>query len=1193
MSILSGDIKLLKSAVMADVPEGGGAPTANVIPDAVSNSIFPDISELDRAGGRVNLRKVHVSIQTDDTDTFFGGNVIVAEPFADPRVAATLFSTENVFDTRVQAQSRVESYLNKGPEWGGFLYENHIAGQRAVQLFQRVGSELPRVGQTLVIAQNEGLGNQKEQYVRVTKVSQVERTFTYNVDSDYQAWVVTLDISDALRQDYTGTSANRQFVRATNAALIRDTLVADAGSYYGSSRLTQAAQIGDFSIEAESIYTQLVPSAQTETPLVDVSLTQSTLGYNPSGDVIVQTLNMIFSTTQSIYVGGGILPGSLTVDRGGVVLTDAGGVLYSGASQVGLVDYENGVLSLSTNVYGTNAGLHTVTYTPAVGTRMIGSSIGEYVTAENRSLSKVYPLPEVPAPMSLSVSYQVNSRWYVLREDGTGALRGNDASYGAGTLNRTTGTVVVTFGALPDVGSAIIYQWLPGLVADKYPLAEMSFGAKVFHQIILTKPNPVPETIVITWDHGGAKTASVDASGTISGDATGVVRGRDIYLSPNAIPAKGTEFSVAYDHRITDNVATDLTAGNRAVTDQGTEWRLTFAEVTGDLQSGEIEFSALSPFSLVNGVQQSWGLSQNLLMFHGGKVYIAANRFVPPIEAGTVGTNYIEFAKTFAALVPVMVTDTIPQPVGDLGDVVVSTSSMFTQVNGTHQTASGGLMRVLTGRIFSGIETIASAVDTYTSDALRLYGTTGFGELSAIRFTFASETYADSYLDDALYKNVSTATGLGEAVGTIVPAQGVVNIENWAAGANPAVTNWSASLVPPTAGINAPYNAAFVVLRTAAAPLRPSSMTISGTMLDGTAFTATADAAGQFNHARVKGRLNVEAGVAEVYFVHPTTGPEIDLSFLGISGLTTAKASLVNTSTLKYNAVAYTYLPLDADILGLDPVRLPSDGKVPVFRLGGFAVVGHTGSITATVSNGQTIDCGRVRLSRVRVLGDNGSVINTGYTADLETGTVSFVDVSGYSQPVTIQHRVEDMAVVSDAQISGLITFTRPLTHDYPASSVVSSALITGDLFARVSTVFDQATWTNVWSDTVIGSVATATFNNTAYPIAVTNRGALTERWVIRFTGSTSFEVIGENVGVIAVGNTSTDCAPNNPATGVPYFTIPALGWGSGWATGNVLRFNTIGAGYPVWVVRTIQQGPETVPDDTFALLVRGDVDTP
>ena len=40
MPIQSGDVKLLKSAVMADVPEGGGAPTGLVIADGVSNAIF-------------------------------------------------------------------------------------------------------------------------------------------------------------------------------------------------------------------------------------------------------------------------------------------------------------------------------------------------------------------------------------------------------------------------------------------------------------------------------------------------------------------------------------------------------------------------------------------------------------------------------------------------------------------------------------------------------------------------------------------------------------------------------------------------------------------------------------------------------------------------------------------------------------------------------------------------------------------------------------------------------------------------------------------------------------------------------------------------------------------------------------------------------------------------------------------------
>ena len=75
MTILSGDIKLVASQVMDDVPEGGGAPTATAIVDGASNAIFPDISELDRAGGRINLRKLHVHVQTADRDTYLGGNV--------------------------------------------------------------------------------------------------------------------------------------------------------------------------------------------------------------------------------------------------------------------------------------------------------------------------------------------------------------------------------------------------------------------------------------------------------------------------------------------------------------------------------------------------------------------------------------------------------------------------------------------------------------------------------------------------------------------------------------------------------------------------------------------------------------------------------------------------------------------------------------------------------------------------------------------------------------------------------------------------------------------------------------------------------------------------------------------------------------------------------------------------------------
>ena len=80
---------------------------------------------------------------------------------------------------------------------------------------------------------------------------------------------------------------------------------------------------------------------------------------------------------------------------------------------------------------------------------------------------------------------------------------------------------------------------------------------------------------------------------------------------------------------------------------------------------------------------------------------------------------------------------------------------------------------------------------------------------------------------------------------------------------------------------------------------------------------------------------------------------------------------------------------------------------------------------------------------------------------------------------------------------------------------------------------------------------------------------------------------------MIATGSINEDCSPINPATNEPYFTIRALGWGTGWSTGNILRINTVGALFPLWVVRTIQQGPESGLDYSFSLLTRGDVDRP
>jgi hypothetical protein len=52
---------------------------------------------------------------------------------------------------------------------------------------------------------------------------------------------------------------------------------------------------------------------------------------------------------------------------------------------------------------------------------------------------------------------------------------------------------------------------------------------------------------------------------------------------------------------------------------------------------------------------------------------------------------------------------------------------------------------------------------------------------------------------------------------------------------------------------------------------------------------------------------------------------------------------------------------------------------------------------------------------------------------------------------------------------------------------------------------------------------------------------------------------------------------------------VRAAGWGSGWAAGNTVFFDTVGAEYPVDLVRTVQPSSPAGIDDGFWLVQRGD----
>lgn len=1187
MAILTGDIKLVASQVMLDVPEGGGAPTSTVIQDATSNAIFPDISELDRSGGRVNLRKVHVSVQTPDTDTYLGCNVIVADPPVDPNVSVTLFSTKEIFDRRDSAKKRVEAYLAPGPAWAGFLFENHIIGQRSIQLFQMPSSTAPEVGHTLLIVQNEGLPTEKLQYVRVTRTASVLRTFIKDNGQEYKALIVTADLSDALRFDFMGSPPSEFFRKAAAAALIRDTTVADAAQYFGVVPLTEAVTMGSLSAKAKSIFTQLVPSAQTEIPVIDANAAgeYDTVVDASNGNVSITT-SIGFNPNVALYFGNPVYPGTLNIAYSGGALTDSSGDLLQGTTVIGTVDYARGTATLSPSAPSIG-GSKTITYKAAGAPLQLADTAGIYVSQETRAYNYIQTISPPPAPATTRVSYRSNGKWYDLRDNGGGKLVGSDVAYGAGTVSYTTGTVAVTLGALPDVGSQVILNW--GSRVNYTNRSSVALPPLTV-PLQLAQTGITPGSVVITWNDGTARTATDDGKGNITGSATGTIRYQTglISLAPTVLPAGGQIYTVDYTYGPPD--VQDFPAplrdinGNVPLTLSKSNLRPNTVEVTWNLLYNPYDpvtmtmFPSRDPYKTVrdDGLGR---LKDTLGEDHGAVDY--ATGIISLRTETTVGMPKAKYA--WVTLGVVAGGGTVRRylfqgweyfPIGanmpndETAHVTVKYRSMASDSAVTAFIATTALKFDLTNQYSENIVP------------------------GSVNFTLGGRTYFDRAGN--LYYGLDVASGSATKAGTLNYQSGEVTLDSWVAAASSAV--YVKSLLTSMDG----HPVDEVTFRAPVAPLRTGSVQVLATWLAGGLLNVSANTAGDFIGTDVSGHVDYDTGVVRLRFGSYVTaaGNETAVWYsaanVGADGKIFKPAPVI-ANTIRFNAVGFTYLPLDADILGLDPVRLPQDGKVSIFRPGGFAVLGHTGSISVTVSNGQVINCARVRLSRVRVIGADGHVINTGYTADLEAGTVTFTSVSGYAQPVMVEHRIEDMVQVSDVQINGQLAFTRQVTHAYPfPGSFISSALVAQDLKARVSVLFDQATWDSVtYADAVIGSVAPGTYNDILAPLIVTNNGAVTEKWALRFTNTTTFDVIGEHVGTISSGSIATDTSPINPATGSPYFTIKGIGWGSGWSVGNVLRFNTVGALFPVWIVRTIQQGPESVINDKFTVLVRGDVDRP
>ena len=1199
MAITVADLKFFQSERMTDEDDGGGQMTATEIVSGTDNQIFDDISDVDRAAGDVSIRKVYAAVTSADTSKYLDAGVTVFAAPADPNVSVLLASTGSFYDERSEIETYIESYLVQGPKFMGILYEQQVAGSRAITFQCKPEDEAPGVNTALLLIEwvsTDYTTESYRQFVRIARIlSNSVQSFTTQDSDTFQRRVISCELTAPLDYTFHGYAISK-FDDVKPLGVMYSCVVADTARYYGIQAFTAPASPGDLSVYVDAIYSRLVPTSQIETPVLDfTAAAERALIYPASATSLTFSLGDTFSANFSLSVGRPIVPGSLIISVTGGTLRDENGALVSGVTEIGTVTYATGHIEFAATS-PTYSGLKTISFTPGGSLTRPTNTFGLPVTENTRYRTYVTTLAPIPQRATLMVDFLSQGNWYRLQENGNGILQGAAESYGAGTVNFDTGSVSVTLGALPDVNSSILFAWASGTDVLATPeTVALTFG--VAAGVAALKPT------TLTLTHGDITLAD-QGDGTLTGtggSATVDYRTGALTVTLDTLPNKNAALALTGDRYID----ADYRSGGSVLT--AINGVIESSTPTGNIVPGSLRLRYdLRGRSLdyywfyYLGVAVDDGVGG--WVGHDGTINYTTGEFTLDTTSAIPASQWLAYSYGYSWLyswyflggswTPVYIPRIYPYQWGVAVDPLLAAMDTTAYCSFSY----------LTGTTTTPVDE-AIAVTSLSANLKKQPGTSLVPD--SLRFTLGDLGYYD--INGAIYHTFDPVTGQGTAAGVVDSTSGQVEITDWAdASSNNLVIQARVERLAFTPST-------FATFRTPAAPVAVGSFSFRVTLGDQTtALEGSADTDGVISGAvtdprygdttSAYGRLDYQTGVVTLFFGRWVTASSyVSAPWYHEDAVNDAGEILMPRTalldTLRYDCVTYTSLPLDTRIIGLDPVQLPSDGQVTVFRDGQLALAHHTDTHSEnSLSPTQSVDMGRVRLYRVTIEDAAGQRLPASfYSVDRATGIVTMasdLNLTGYSGPYVFSHTVADLTVIADADLSGRITLAKALSHDYPADeSRLSGVLYTGTLQARVSAVFAQSTWDSVWSDELRGSAPLAQYNDTLYPILVTNGGAYSDRILVKFTGSTAFQVIGEKLGFIATGTINEDCTPINSLTGNPYFTLQYEGWGGGWSTGNCLRFNLIGANYPVDLIRAIQPSEPTGQDDSVELLFLGNVD--
>lgn len=1197
------DLQFFPSERLTDNDDGGGMPLGTPI-SGEANELFNPISSIARVNGAFHLRLVYAGVQRADDEPLVGSFAAITNPPTDPTVSYLLSRATKFGELRHESLDRIEAYNVADIESRMLLLSTQSKNSRLVQVYQRVGEPLPVVGDVYCLRQEKAGYPKVEQYVQVTRITSEDRTFTVrgNSQRDFTRTVIKMEISSKLEADFVGSDyPDESYI--DNPTKIREVSVADAAQYYGIKPLAAPITKDEITLQIPDLMEKIVPTNQVEVRLSDLTAAgqrQTLLDGSKAGTDGIIKLQIAKShsagSTTPLYTGNAITPGSLVIDTAAGQIKDKGAALMLGEVVVGVVNQSAGDVTI--NGASFSGYITSLSFRPAGRELQVGDTASTPVTINNRSYIWSRNINPPPAPGSLLVSYRAQGRWYDLRDGGDGVLRGASAAHGSGSVNFVTGSVEISTGELPDVGSSVLFTW--GGRARYFNRAD---GVPTAKMLLTLSQGAVPASLSLTWNDGTAKTAVSDARGNITGDWTGKynAKTREIRIDTGANfnhPVGALDITVQYSTGTSDRKNIILTA----VDGTGKTYFTATGFLPNTLSIGYVP-AVPAGYHAVDTTSSGSGNINNMAVSDDGQGNLinTLGDIVGTIDYSTgAGSFDPSFTTKLGKPIYTSSTESVLVPTGiNMMTVEVKSTAVL-----SHYEYEDVVVTLPTDETTTAVQSYfnpdsASAVtDNLASGPIEIDLLPDYAEVvtpSSVNFDWAGKNYFDR--EGRLYTDLNSSNGAATAVGDIDYQSGRATLTSWQwVNANPVALK---SLLTSLTGN--PVDK--VTFRTPSAPLRPDSLNVWATAVDGTRISAIANVQGNLKAANIEGVVDVEYGVASVQFgAYVTAAGKESEPWYSADAVVDGQIWQplhVFAETITYNATSYSYLPIDSNVVKIDTVRLPQDGRIPIFRRGDTIIIGNrvTTDIGSAHTGGQTVTLPRNDVIRIAVSDADDKPVNAElWDYDLAAGTITWktpLDLSDYKMPLKVMHAQEERNRITQADIDGTLTLLFAMGRSYPiADTYVSSVLIGGDLQVRVSIPFTQKSWDNVWRDEPKGDQLLNKLNLKDYPMILTDDGAIKERWMIKMTGTSTFELYGETLGFVMRGDTLTDLKPPNPATNKPYFTLPkqAFGADAPWSSQDIIRFDTWGTLLPVLVLCAVQPNPNPpTGTDGYTMCLYGD----